>query len=68
LSNEYSTPFDGQDLQKDQEILCKEIVNDEDEDMVIVISDKAACAIKGETEFAFLGEEFTSTEEIKPVI
>ncbi len=66
LCNEYSTPFDGQDLQKAQEILCKETVNDRDED--IVISEKAACAIKGEAEFAFLGEEFTSPEEIKPVI
>ena len=42
------------------------MVNDEDED--IVISDRVARAIKGEAEFAFLGEEFTSTEEIKPVI
>ncbi len=25
-------------------------------------------AIKGEAEFAFFGEEFTSTEQIKPVI
>jgi hypothetical protein len=66
LCDEYSTPFDSQDLRKAQEILCKETVNDEDED--IVISEKVARAIKGEAEFAFLGEEFTSTEEIKPVI
>jgi hypothetical protein len=32
-----------------------------------VISEKAARAIKGEAGFAFLGEEFTSTGEIKPV-
>ncbi len=51
---------------KAQKILCKETVNDEDED--IMISEKAAHAIKGEAEFAFLGEEFTSAEEIKPVI
>jgi hypothetical protein len=66
LCDEYSTPNDGQDLQKVQETLCKDTVNDEDED--IVISEKAARAIKGEAEFAFLGEEFTFTEEIKPVI
>jgi hypothetical protein len=45
-------PFDSQDLQQAQEILCKETVNDEDED--IVISETAARAIKGEAEFAFL--------------
>ena len=33
-----------------------------------MISEKAARAIKEEEEFAFLGEEFTSIEEIKPVI
>ena len=33
-----------------------------------MISEKEASAIKGEAEFAFLGEEFTSTEEIKPLI
>ena len=66
LCDEYSTPFDSQDLQKVQEILCKETVNNEDED--IVISEKAARAIKGKAEFAYLREEFTSTEEIKPVI
>ncbi len=33
-----------------------------------MISEFAARAIKGEAEFAFLGEELTSTEEIKPVI
>ncbi len=32
-----------------------------------MISEKAAIAIKGEAEFAFLGEEFASMEEIKPV-
>ncbi len=32
-----------------------------------MISEKSACAIKGEAEFAFPREEFT-TEEIKPVI
>jgi hypothetical protein len=57
--------YESQDLQKVQAILCKETVNDEDKD--IVISEKAR-SIKGEAEFAFLGEEFTSTEEIKPVI
>jgi hypothetical protein len=31
--DEYSTPFDSQDLQKAQEILCKKTVNDEDEDI-----------------------------------
>ena len=51
LCDGYPTPFDSQDLQKVQEILCKEAVNDEDED--IVISEKAARAIKGEAEFAF---------------
>ncbi len=66
MCDEYNTPFDSQDLQKVHEILFKETVNDEDED--IVISVKEARAIKGEAEFAFLGEEFTSTEEIKPVI
>jgi hypothetical protein len=66
LCDEYSTPYDSQDLQKAQEILCKETVNNEDED--IVISEKAARAIKGEAEFSFLGEEFSSPEEIKPVI
>ncbi len=55
LCDDYFTPFDSQDLQKVQEILCEETVNDEDED--IVISEKAARAIKGEAEFAFLGEE-----------
>jgi hypothetical protein len=52
LCYEYSTPYDSQDLQKVQEILCKETVNDEDED--IVISEKVVRAIKGEAEFAFL--------------
>jgi hypothetical protein len=52
LCDEYSTPYDIQDLQKVQEILCKETVNDEDED--IVISEKAVSAIKGDAEFAFL--------------
>ncbi len=66
LCDEYSTPYDCQDLQKVQEILCKDSVNDEDED--IVTSGKTARAIEGEAEFSFLGEEFTSTEEIKPVI
>ncbi len=66
LCDEHSTPCDSQDIQKVQEILCKETVNDEDED--ILISEKAARAIKGEAEFAFLGEEFTYTEKIKPVI
>jgi hypothetical protein len=66
LCDEYSTPFDSQDLQKVQEILCEETVNDEDEDSVI--SEKAARAIKGEAEFAFVREELISTEEIKPVI
>jgi hypothetical protein len=55
LCDEYSTPFDSQDLQKVQEIFCKETVNDEDED--IVISEIAACAINGEAGFAFLGAE-----------
>jgi hypothetical protein len=68
LCDEYSTPYDSQDLQKVQEILCEEAVNDNDEDEDIVISEKAARAIKGEAEFSCLGEEFTSTEEIKPVI
>jgi hypothetical protein len=66
LCDEHSTPSDSQDPQKVQEILCEETVNDEDED--IVISDKAARAIKWEGEFAFVGEEFISTEEIAPVI
>ncbi len=39
LCDEYSTPFDSQDLQKIQEILCKETVNDKDEH--IVISEKS---------------------------
>jgi hypothetical protein len=66
LCDEYSTPYDSQDRQKVQEILCNDTVDDENKD--IVISEKAARAIKGEAEFAFLGEEITSTEEIKPVI
>jgi hypothetical protein len=66
LCYEYSTPYDRQHLQKVQEILCKDTVNDEDKD--IVISEKAARAIKGEAEFAFLREELASTEEIKTVI
>jgi hypothetical protein len=66
LCDEYSTPYDSQDRQKVQEILCDDTVDDENKD--IVISEIAARAIKGEAEFAFLGEEFTSTEEIKPVI
>jgi hypothetical protein len=68
LCGEYSTPYDSQDLQKVQEILCKDTVNDEDED--IVISEKAARAIKEEAGFAFLredSEEFASTENTKPV-
>ncbi len=44
-----------QDLQKVQEILCKDTVNDEDED--IVISEKAR-AIKGEAEFFFSERSF----------
>ncbi len=56
LCDDYSMPYDNQDLQNVQEMLCKETVNDEDED--IVISEKAARAIKGEAEYAFLGEEF----------
>jgi hypothetical protein len=55
-----------QDPQKAQEILCKETVNDEDED--IMISEKAARAINWEGEFAFVGEELISTGEFSPVI
>ena len=55
LCDEYFTPYDSQDLQKVQEILCKDTVNDEDED--IVISEKLARAINWEGEFAFVGEE-----------
>ncbi len=51
LFDENSTPFNSQDLQKVQEILCKETVNDEDED--IMISEKAARAIKGEADLLF---------------
>ncbi len=67
--DEYSTPYDSPDRQKVQEILCDDTVDDENKD--IVISEIMARAITGEAEFAFLGEEFTSTEEInliKPVI
>ena len=60
LCDEYSTPFDSQDLQKVQEILCKQTVNDEDED--IVISEKSARAINWEGEFAFVGEELISSD------
>ncbi len=66
LCDEYSTPYDSQDRQKFQQILCNDTINDENKD--IVISEIAARAIKGEAEFAFLGEEFTSAEEIKLVI
>ncbi len=66
LCHEYSTPYDSQDRQKVQEILSDDTVDDENKD--IAISEIAARAIKGEAEFACLGEEFTSTEEIKPVI
>jgi hypothetical protein len=66
LCDECSTPYDRQDCQKVQEILCDDAVDDENKD--IVISGIAGRAIKGEAEFAFLGEEFTSTEEIKSVI
>jgi hypothetical protein len=41
-------------------------VDDKNKD--IVISETTARAIKGEAELAFLGEEFTWTEEIKSVI
>ncbi len=57
---------DSPDPQKVQEILCDDTVDDKNKD--IVISDFTASAIKGEAEFAFLGEEFTSAEEIKPAI
>jgi hypothetical protein len=33
-----------------------------------VISEITAHVIKGEVEFSFLGEEFLSTEQIKPAI
>ncbi len=66
LCNECSTPYDSPDRQKVQEILCDNTVDDENK--VIVISGTTTRAIKGEAEFAFLGEEFTSTEEIKPEI
>jgi hypothetical protein len=65
LCDGYSTPYDSQDRQKVQEILCDYIVDDENKD--IVISEIATRAITGKAEFAFLGEEFTSTEEIKLV-
>ncbi len=58
--------YDSPDCQKVQGILCDDTVDDENKD--IVISEITAFAIKGEAEFAFLAEEFTSTEEIKPVI
>ncbi len=49
-----------------QEILCYDTLNDKNKDTMI--SKIVARAIKGEAEFAFLGAEFASTEEIKPVI
>jgi hypothetical protein len=64
--DEYSTPFDSPGRQNIQEILCDDTVDDESKD--IVISENTARAIKGEVEFAFLGEVYTSTEEIKAVI
>jgi hypothetical protein len=66
LCYEYSTRYDSPDLQKVQEKYCDDTVDGENKD--IVISEIMARAIKGEAEFAFLGEEFTSTEGIKPVI
>ncbi len=34
LCDEYSTPYDSRDLQKVQEMLCSDTVNDEDKDIV----------------------------------
>ncbi len=62
LCDEYSTPSDSQDLQKVQEILCEETVDDEDED--IVISEKSARAINWEGEFAFIGEDSSRQENL----
>ncbi len=58
---EFSTPYGSPDLKKIQEILCYDTVDDENKD--IVISEITARAINEEAEFAFLREEFTSTEE-----
>ena len=41
LCDEYYTPYDSQGLQKVKEILCKDTVNEEDEDTVI--SKKDSC-------------------------
>ncbi len=39
LCDEYSMPYDSHDLQKVQDILCKETVNDEDEDIAHMTND-----------------------------
>jgi hypothetical protein len=65
LCNEYSTPYDSPDRQKAQEILCNDTVDDGNKDNVI--SEITPRAIKGEADFAFIREEFNSTEDIKPV-
>ncbi len=65
LIDEYFTPYNSPDRQKVQDIPCDDTIDEENKD--IVISEITAHAIKGEAEFAFLGEEFTSTGGIKPV-